>query len=170
MAQEDDSLRQIQVEIVRVLTESRTAPIDCDSRKLSASDLEQSRETLIRKRISQTRQLLPRTALATGPDFNRMFREFASTHHFNGSNAIVMDAIAFARWLREAKIAMPWVRQLALWESMDCYWPTARIYVKFFRFQYDFMSPFESGEPRTRRSFWCCLRVFNWSRKRRLFG
>ncbi|MCY2983445.1 MAG: hypothetical protein NTY15_07370 [Planctomycetota bacterium] len=170
MAQEDDSLRQIQVEIARVLTESRTAPIDCGSLTLSASDLEQSRETLIRKRISQTRQLLPRTALAMGLDFNSIFREFAATHHFNGSNAIAMDAIALARWLSETEIAMPWVGQLALWESMDCYWSTAKIYVKFFRLQYDFTIPFESGMPRKRRSFWCCWRVFAWSRKRRLFG
>ncbi len=170
MAQEDDSLRQVQVEIARVLTESRTAPIGCDSLKLSASDLEQSRETLVRKRISQTRHLLPRTALAMGLKFNIVFRDFASTHHFNGSNAIAMDAIAFARWLSETKIAMPWVRQLALWESMDCYWAIAKIHVKFFRFQYDFTSPFESGEPRKRRSCWYCWRVFAWSRKRRLFG
>ena len=170
MADEDDSLRQMQIEIARVLTESRTAPIDCDSLKISDGDLEQSRETLVRKRISQTRNLLPQTALAMGLNFNRMFREFASTHHFNGGNAIAMDAIEFARWLSKTKIAIPWVRQLALWESMDCYWSTARIYVRFFRFHYDFTSPFESGEPRKQRSCWCCWRVFSWSRKRRLFG
>jgi hypothetical protein len=170
MAQEDDSLRQMQIEIARALTESRTALIDCDALKLSASDLEQSRETLIRKRISQTRHLLPRTALAMGMNFNRLLREFASTNHFNGSNAIAMDAIAFARWLSETNTAMPWVRQLALWESMDCYWSTAKFYIRFFRFHYDFTSPFEPGIPRERRSFWCCWRVFAWSRKRRLFG
>ena len=170
MAQEDDSLRQIQAEIARVLTEPRTASIDGDSLMLSVSDLEQSRETLIRKRISQTRHLLPRTALAMGLNFNSIFREFASTHHFNGSNAIALDAIMFARWLSETKTGTPWVRQLALWESMDCYWSTAKFYLRFFRFQYDFASPFESGEPRPRRSCWCCLRVLNWSRKQRLFG
>jgi hypothetical protein len=168
MEQENDSLRQIQVEIARVLTESRTASID--SLKLSASDLEQSRETLIRKRISQTRYLLPRTASAMGAKFSRSFREFSAMHHFNGSNAIAMDAIKFAAWLNKSKLVTPWMGQLALWESMDCHWSMAKIYVKFFRFQFDFNAQFEVVEPKKRRSYWCCLRVFAWSRKLRLMG
>jgi len=170
MRSEENSLRQIQIEIARVLTKSGAMPIDGDLKMLSSIELEQSRETLLRKRISQTRHLFPRTASAMGTRFDQSFREFAAKHHFNGSNAIAMDAIAFSKWLGKTKITLPWMGQLALWESMDCHWPLAKNYVKFFRFQYDFTCPFEAGEPRRRRSYWCCLRVFAWSRKQRLMG
>ena len=167
---EKDTLCQIQIEIARILTDSRTKLIDGGQFKLSSSELEQSREILVRKRISQMRHCLPRTASAMGTEFNLSFREFAGTHHFNGSNAITMDAIVFSTWLGDSKIALPWIKQLALWESMDSQWPMAKIYVKFFRFQYDFSRPFESGEPKIRRSYWCCMRVFAWSRKLRIMG
>jgi hypothetical protein len=170
MPLENDSLRQFQIEIARVLTQSKTTPVDNERMKLNTSELEQSRETLIRKRISQTRYLLPRTASAMGTPFNHLFREFAMKHHFNGSNAIAMDAIAFSTWLNRSKNASPWIRQLAMWESMDCHWSLGKIHIKFYRFQYDFQRPFGVGIPNKRNSCWCCFRVFAYSKKIELFG
>lgn len=170
MSKEQSSLREIQVAIARALTESEMSPTDCGRMNLSATELEQSRETLIRKRISQTRHLLPRTASILAKDFSPLFREFAATRHFNGSNAMAMDAIAFAKWLEGKTIAVPWIGQLALWESMDCLWLVAKIYVKFYRHRYDFSRPFQAGHPTKKNSFWCCLRVFGWLRKWRWMG
>ncbi|MFM8216177.1 MAG: hypothetical protein ACKN82_16265, partial [Pirellula sp.] len=56
-------------------------------------------ETLIRKRLSQTRSLLSESVKCIGKDYRRLFREYSRTHHFDGHRAILLDAVHFADWM-----------------------------------------------------------------------
>lgn len=66
---------------------------------LDASELDRAAETLLRKRISQTRGLLPLSTSRLGKQYRSLFREYARDHHFNGHRAILIDAERFAGWL-----------------------------------------------------------------------
>lgn len=135
MRSEHESLRKLQAELARCLIGHDGSSGDCHLQHLAKVDLDRSRETLLRKRISQTRALLPKTAASLGTDFQKWFREFADKHHFNGLHAISQDTIAFAYWLSVKKTDRLWIGQLARWESIDCHWPLARTFIKFFRFE-----------------------------------
>lgn len=122
MTMPNQDLGKLQAELARCLTGRGISSEDSQIQELSKVDLDQSRETLIQKRISQTRNLLPRTAAWMGPPFVEQFREFADTRHFNGPYAIAREAVSFANWLVTRKLASPWLGQLARWESMNCQW------------------------------------------------
>ena len=66
---------------------------------LEASEMDRAAETLVRKRISQTRGLLPRSVELLGKEYRKSFREFARSHHFDGHRAILIDAERFAGWM-----------------------------------------------------------------------
>jgi len=66
---------------------------------LEAIELDRAAETLVRKRISQTRGLLPRSVELLGKEYRKSFREFARSHHFDGHRAILIDAERFAGWM-----------------------------------------------------------------------
>lgn len=171
MSAEDEALRILQAELARCLTQPSIPFAGRQVQSLHKPELDQSRETLVRKRMSQTRDLLPRTAALLDTSFYTSFREFAIGHHFNGPAAISKDAIAFSKWLSTNKMYSPWIGQLAQWESVDCHWPTGKTFIRFFRFEYDFATPVQMAEPpKKRTSFWCCVRCFGWFRKIRLLG
>ncbi|MFM8570026.1 MAG: hypothetical protein ACKOAU_00370 [Pirellula sp.] len=66
---------------------------------LDRQELDRAAETLVRKRISQTRGILPQTVRQLGNDYRRLFREYASCHHYDGHRAILLDGAGFADWL-----------------------------------------------------------------------
>ena len=170
MTATSEDLSKLQVELARCLTGQGIFSDDCQVQKLRKEDLDQSRETLIRKRISQTRFLLPRTANLMGPEFVVQFREFAETHHFNGLNAISREAVTFSKWLATRQLHRSWIGQLAQWESMDCQWPLGKISIRFLRFDYDFSMTLSLTEaPNKRRQAWCCIRIFSRYRKIRIW-
>ena len=170
MTTDNEDLSKLQAELARCLTGRGVSPKDSHVTGLSKLDLDLSRETLIRKRLSQTRNLLPRTAAWMGPQFAEQFREFAETHHFNGEYAISKEAVFFSNWLVTRKLAYPWIGQLAQWESMECHWSLGRISVRILRSEYDFTLRSRLNEaPPKRVQMWCFIRCFTWWRKIRVW-
>jgi hypothetical protein len=100
---------------------------------MDPEEIARSAETLIRKRISQTRAALPGTARILGTDFPKMFREFSGSHFFHGTDAIWKDAIEFTRWLRSRRTDPAWLFDTLRWEYERCMWETHRYYVSCFR-------------------------------------
>jgi hypothetical protein len=170
-----DSLKQLQQDLARQLTGGNSVSEAASSMGLSETDLVQSRETLFRKRCSQSRHLLPRTAELLKPNFVSVYRQFADDNHINGPNAIPREAIAFALWLAPWIAGQhanpPWVAELARWETSGCYWSTSKIFVWLFKFEYDFQtsSTQSTDGPKKRRNFWVVARCYKWSMRRRLF-
>ena len=91
--------------------------------RFDARELERSRETLIRKRVSQTRQLLPLTTKAIGREYPRLFRRYVAEQPFSETQNVFSDAMAFSQWLAvQTKIASKafpraW-SELAAWEIL----------------------------------------------------
>lgn len=130
-----------QVAIAKALTKV-DLPITV-AEKASLADLDQdeidrSAETLIRKRLSQTRSSLPWSAILLGDTFSREFRLFAASHFFHGTDAIYRDAIEFARWLARRHPEPPWLQDALRWECCRCEWDSSRFYFTFFRMRYLF--------------------------------
>jgi hypothetical protein len=67
--------------------------------EVNEGDLERFRETLIRKRISQTRGCLPLSTKRLGEQYVTMFRKFAENYQPYGDKAILQEAYDFARYL-----------------------------------------------------------------------
>lgn len=139
MSTEDlERLRKQQIALARALTQpSTSSPIQETS--LSHLDLEEvarSAETLIRKRLSQTSSALRGTSMLLRDEFAKEFREFASTHFFNGTDAIWRDAIEFSRWLARRRKEPAWLSDLLRWEHERCCWESQRLYFSLFRLRY----------------------------------
>jgi hypothetical protein len=171
MDSELQKLLEQQRYVATQLTQSRESlsnidsPRDAHTYAVSNIDLERSRETLIRKRISQTRSQLPQTAKSLGQDFVATFREYAQQNHVNGPNAIARDALSFADWLSKNSSVARWMSQLAKWESLPLVPLCKPIGIKIVRVNYDFRRPIHPNtEPPRRRMLWCSVRCFRWTR------
>jgi hypothetical protein len=103
---------------------------------IDPAEIARSAETLIRKRIAQTRSALPGTARILGSDFPGAFREFAEEHFFHGTDAIWRDAIEFTRWLRSRRAEPAWLSDTLRWEYERCMWETHRYYLSCFRMKF----------------------------------
>lgn len=78
-------------------------------------------ETLIRKRISQTKSLLPLSSEILGSAFATHFRQFATNHHFNGPQAILLDGLHFSNWLlQNPQNLSPACQDALRWEYACC--------------------------------------------------
>jgi len=95
--------------------------------ELDSAELDRASETLLRKRISQTRSLLPESTKHLGREYRREFREYAQSHHFDGHRAILLDAIHFADWKlyrlareQESKPDSHKLRDALRWEQELC--------------------------------------------------
>ena len=95
--------------------------------ELDSAELDRASETLLRKRISQTRSLLPESTKHIGREYRREFREYAKNHHFDGHRAILLDAIHFADWKlyrlareQESKPDSHKLRDALRWEQELC--------------------------------------------------
>jgi len=137
----DDRARLLaqQIAIARALTKiDGPTPTDADPfvADLDSGEIARSAETLIRKRISQTRSALRWSAQLMGETFSKEFRVFASTHFFHGSDAIYRDAIEFARWLAARHPSPPWLQDSLRWECERCIWESSHFYFVSFRMRY----------------------------------
>ncbi len=142
---------------------------------LSREELDRTTDTLVRKRLSQTQKMLPKSAVALGIDlFRSDFLEFARRNHFNGLQAITWDAIRFAE--HELKRldtieAPPYLRSCLVWERLLCLISARRCLVIFDRLDWDIANwDWASDMPPNKRRQWICafrlgrlegLRVFN---------
>jgi len=98
-----------------------TSEIDQLKDLTSTADFRRAAETLIRKRISQTKSLLPLSSEILGSDFATHFRQFASNYHFNGPQAILLDGLHFSDWLlRNAQNLSPACQDALRWEYACC--------------------------------------------------
>lgn len=107
-AAEREQLRRLQERLTRQLVfgdretslpasidDSTIAPLQLPTDKEA---LKRAAECLIRKRLSQTAHLLPKSRRLLGNSFGPEFRRFAFEHPLKGHQAIARDAIAFSRW------------------------------------------------------------------------
>jgi hypothetical protein len=104
---------------------------------LKSHDLERSAETLLRKRRSQIRSMLPRTTKILGSDYPIKFQFFAVSRHFDGLHAIAREAIAFSDWLHQQPDVPQWIAELSRYESLTIRWSRSIFLIQFFRFHYD---------------------------------
>lgn len=109
-----------------------------DLSDLDQQELDRAAETLIRKRLSQTRWLMPESVKSIGKDYRRLFREYSKSHHFDGHRAILLDAVHFADWMlaRVSNQTDPSARKLAdslRWEQELCRLRLSRFRVRLTR-------------------------------------
>lgn len=167
------SLKELQRALAARLTSSdasldkeRTPALLAD---FDADELDQSRETLIRKRLGQIATLMPRTRRALGVDYDRLCRLFIDQHHFQGIQALQLDAIHFARWLNVQKEIEPWKLDTAAWEGLRLQWMMCSGFVRIRRFRHLADDAADNGQPSLpQRSTWIAIRLGNWGLFRRL--
>ena len=168
----EQELQKLQVELARFLTSSGPVSNSEQLYGISLKEIELNRDTLYRKRLSQTKFWMPKTAAVLGIAFEVNFREFAISHHFNGHKAIALEAIGFAEWLAARTEYLPedrpWIGELACWETLDCRWHQGAFFIRLFRFHYDFSRSNQFSEPPKRVQNWICVRCFSWYRMIRL--
>jgi len=187
---EKDQLLRLQIYVAKRLTDSTDSSILEDANPVlpgnstvpvnspSEEDLARSRETLIRKRISQTRHLMPLTAETLGPRFGPFFRQYAERNHVNGRNAIVRDALWFSEWLNRREVAdtaaqdesVQMAIQLSTWETMRFACKSRSLCIRLARFDWDFGSWSDRTKlPKKSCVWWCVLRVLGFRRMVRLY-
>jgi hypothetical protein len=139
---------------------------------ISEEDLCRSRQTLWRKRLSQTRSLLPRTTTALAQYHEPLFRTYVTKHHFSGWRAPLLDAIAYSQFLEDRRELPVWVQELARWEAFPYRWRLSRNFIRGMSLRYAVYQPaihitLES-EPANRRTLWLGFRLFGRGAIRRV--
>lgn len=129
--EQHQELERLQAALAKRLVFSNRS-LDSDSTELAraeldSAELDRASETLLRKRISQTRSLLPESTKHLGREYRGEFREYAQSHHFDGHRAILLDAIHFADWKlyrlareQESKPDSHKLRDALRWEQELC--------------------------------------------------
>lgn len=129
--EQHQELERLQAALAKRLVFSNRS-LDSDSAELAraeldSAELDRASETLLRKRISQTRSLLPESTKHLGREYRGEFREYAQSHHFDGHRAILLDAIHFADWKlyrlareQESKPDSHKLRDALRWEQELC--------------------------------------------------
>lgn len=130
---------------VRTNTDPSTISID-------QQQLEDSRETLFRKRQSQTAACLPRSAAILKPNLFHDYRGFAEGYQPNGSKAILDEAIAFARHIQKRQVLERWKADAVRYDLMLCRWKRNKTFFNIQRLNYDIpgWSPDHNEQPRKR--------------------
>lgn len=167
------SLKELQQALAATLTASRPAVEQHQAQDLLADfnieELQQSRETLVRKRLLQIASLLPKTQASLHSDYQPWCRAFIDGHHFQGVHAPQLDAIHFARWLRKEKPLQRWQREVAYWEALRIEWGLYACLFRIKKFHYDFaLSTVEGIVPSLQSSLWIAIRLGRWGVFRRL--
>jgi hypothetical protein len=102
MTHDMQSLEQLQCSLASHLVHGRgTVEGEADGclAGLDPAELLRSSRTLKRKRLSQTAAMLPITHRLLGTVFDNAFFQYANDMHFDGPKALLLDAVAFSRWL-----------------------------------------------------------------------
>lgn len=103
---------------------------------IDTDEFRRAAETLIRKRISQAKSLLPLSSEILGSAFASQFRVFANNHHFNGPQAILLDGLYFSDWLlRNARNLSPACQDALRWEYACCRQIACRLNLHFPKFE-----------------------------------
>ena len=174
-----ERLKELQIQMARrlVFRQKGDGSID-DLMPQSQEELDRSSETLIRKRISQTRGLFPISAKMLGKSFKSVFREYAASHHFNGHQALLLDAIHFGDWMLhrlgdssdpielEADVDRLLLRDRLRWEQQLCKLSLHPIWFRICRLRVD-----NSGSATLSSSeirIYLFLRIFSILQVRRL--
>ncbi len=133
------SLEQIQQALAARLTQPRQASSPDVQDVLAgfdAHELDDSQETLRRKRLSQLGSMLPSTKMGLGDAYEALARSFMVAHHFHGMQAIRLEAITFARWLKSQPHVADFVKELAAWEALRVEWISHRYFFRIKKFKY----------------------------------
>jgi hypothetical protein len=148
--EEQDRLRRQQAALAKALTRSTEEQASLQEPSLAGLDtgeIARSAETLVRKRISQTRAVLRGTARILGEEFPKEFRVFASTHFFNGPDAIWQDAVEFTKWIGHRRTQPAWLPDTLKWERARCLWEYRTICFSLFRLRYGIAAWIDKAGP-----------------------
>ena len=167
------SLKELQQALAARLTTSHNSTESDQSqevlREFDAEELQQSRETLIRKRLGQIASLLPGTRRQLGDQYDRLCREFIDQHHFQGFQAPQLDAIYFARWLEANKSLELWKLGIAGLEGMRVRWTISSFFVSVRQFRVLANDTLGGGNAAVaQRTTWMAIRFGRWGLFRRL--
>ncbi len=162
--EQHQELERFQAALAKRLVFSNRS-LDSDSAELAraevdSAELDRASETLLRKRISQTRSLLPESTKHLGREYRREFREYAQSHHFDGHRAILLDAIHFADWKlyrlareQESKPDSHKLRDALRWEQELCRARLSRFRLRLMRIGSEVRWVFRCGKT---------LRIWSW--------
>lgn len=155
--EQHQELERFQAALAKRLVFSNRS-LDSDSAELAraeldSAELDRASETLLRKRISQTRSLLPESTKHLGREYRREFREYAQSHHFDGHRAILLDAIHFADWKlyslakeQESKPDSHKLRDALRWEQELCRVRLSRFRLRLMRIGSEIRWVFRCGK------------------------
>lgn len=155
--EQHQELERLQAALAKRLVFSNRS-LDSDSTELAraeldSAELDRASETLLRKRISQTRSLLPESTKHLGREYRREFREYAQSHHFDGHRAILLDAIHFADWKlyrlakeQESKPDSHKLRDALRWEQELCRVRLSRFRLRLMRIGSEIRWVFRCGK------------------------
>jgi hypothetical protein len=162
--EQHQELERLQAALAKRLVFSNRS-LDSDSAELARAELaraelDRASETLLRKRISQTRSLLPESTKHLGREYRREFREYAQSHHFDGHRAILLDAIHFADWKlyslareQESKPDSHKLRDALRWEQELCRARLSRFRLRLMRIGSEVRWVFRCGKT---------MRIWSW--------
>lgn len=162
--EQHQELERLQAALAKRLVFSNRS-LDSDSTELAraeldSAELDRASETLLRKRISQTRSLLPESTKHLGREYRREFREYAQSHHFDGHRAILLDAIHFADWKlyrlareQESKPDSHKLRDALRWEQELCRARLSRFRLRLMRIGSEIRWVFRCGKT---------MRIWSW--------
>lgn len=162
--EQHQELERLQAALAKRLVFSNRS-LDSDSTELAraeldSAELDRASETLLRKRISQTRSLLPESTKHLGREYRREFREYAQSHHFDGHRAILLDAIHFADWKlyrlareQESKPDSHKLRDALRWEQELCRARLSRFRLRLIRIGSEVRWVFRCGKT---------MRIWSW--------
>lgn len=162
--EQHQELERLQAALAKRLVFSNRS-LDSDSTELAraeldSAELDRASETLLRKRISQTRSLLPESTKHLGREYRREFREYAQSHHFDGHRAILLDAIHFADWKlyrlareQESKPDSHKLRDALRWEQELCRARLSRFRLRLMRIGSEVRWVFRCGKT---------MRIWSW--------
>lgn len=132
------------------------------------AELQQSRETLVRKRLSQIASSMPKTQALLQVNYEPWCRAYIDQSHFQGFQAPQLDAIHFARWLKATGHIAGWRLEVAVWEAIRVEWGISKFLFRIKIFRYDVLRTLTDGiEPPARRSLWIAVRLGRWGLLRR---
>ena len=155
--EQHQELERLQAALAKRLVFSNRS-LESDSAELAraevdSAELDRASETLLRKRISQTRSLLPESTKHLGREYRREFREYAQSHHFDGHRAILLDAIHFADWKlyrlareQESKPDSHKLRDALRWEQELCRARLSRFRLRLMRIGSEIRWVFRCGK------------------------
>ncbi len=157
------SLIEMQQALARRLTQSSSTTVPlCESGPLSefdSAELTRSRETLLRKRISQLAHSLPRTKQTLGDQFQTFSRTYFNTQQFQGQYEPLWDAIYFGRWLIRSSETNRITKNLAAWETLHCEWYVRKFWIGLRKLTIDIHDPSSKTYGTGRIAVWLAWRL-----------